>query len=469
MKKLNLYQKSMVVMALLIFGASCKELEEKPLNFLDPKQYYNSSDQIESVFTYTMANMYTTWAAYGYGHGTFVHDDQLNGGNLVITADFGRGFWNLHYANINNLNKAIGAMKGGSLGTTPTATQTQLMAQAKFLRAFNYFMLVRLWGDVPLLTEATDPKAAITRAPIAEVYKLIVADFTEAIAGLPVSWPASQNGRMTRDAAKGLLAKVYLTMATFPLNDPTNYAKAAAMAKEVIDAKTYSLVPDINNVFSTATKYGPEMMWSFNANDIDRSTDPKIWTQIQGYGDFTADITWVETKYPEQPRKAAYIELTDPTGKSYKDLAKRPGVRKFLYGANIAAVTNSSNIPIIRYADVLLIFAEAENMSKGGPTQAAVDAINQVINRANGYVANAADPLATTSMTKEAFDKKVIDERSWELCFEYDRWFDLIRKRILKEESIPSIQPNFTTDDYLFPIPQNDRTLNPGLTQNPGY
>ncbi len=71
-------------------------------------------------------------------------------------------------------------------------------------------------------------------------------------------------------------------------------------------------------------------------------------------------------------------------------------------------------------------------------------------------------------MSKEDFDTAVIEERNQELCFEFDRWFDLIRKHILKEKSIPSIQQNFTEDDYLFPIPDNDVELG-GLTQNPGY
>jgi len=108
-------------------------------------------------------------------------------------------------------------------------------------------------------------------------------------------------------------------------------------------------------------------------------------------------------------------------------------------------------------------------MAKGGPTTEAVEAINRVINRGNGYVPNAADPLATTSLSKEQFDVKVIEERNYELCFEMDRWFDLIRKHILKEKSLPEIQQNFTEDDYLFPIPLNDLRVNPLLTQNPGY
>ena len=127
------------------------------------------------------------------------------------------------------------------------------------------------------------------------------------------------------------------------------------------------------------------------------------------------------------------------------------------------------SMPIIRYADVLLIYAEAANMANGAPTQDAVDAINQVIDRANDYLPNPAHPLLTIGMTKEAFDEAVIEERNQELCFEYDRWFDLVRKRILQEKSIPDVAQNFTEDDYLFPIPDNDVMLSEGMEQNPGY
>ena len=87
-----------------------------------------------------------------------------------------------------------------------------------------------------------------------------------------------------------------------------------------------------------------------------------------------------------------------------------------------------------------------------GPTQAAVDAVNQIIDRANGYVDNPAEPKLTTALSKDAFDSAVINERNLELCFEYDRWYDLCRKRILQEMSVP-ISAELHEDDYLWPIP----------------
>lgn len=149
-----------------------------------------------------------------------------------------------------------------------------------------------------------------------------------------------------------------------------------------------------------------------------------------------------------------------------------PFCKKFLYitDADFESYASTANIPIIRFADVLLIYAEAANMANGSPTQAAVDALNKVINRANGYVTNAGHPLATTSMSKAAFDAAVIQERSWELFFEFDRWFDLIRKKMLEQVN-PLWSANFDPAGhyYLFPIPVVDLTLNKNLEQNPGY
>jgi hypothetical protein len=334
-------------------------------------------------------------------------------------------------------------------------------------------MLVRMFGPIPLITEETpDPVTnQMSRSPIADVYALIVSDFTEAAQNLPNKWDDFP-GRPTSGAAKGLLAKTYLTMATAPLNDVSNYAKAADLAKQVMDEGDYSLVPDIDDVFSTPTKYGPEAMWSLNSNYEDINTDPEIYRPgiLDGWGDFQVQREW-EQNYPDIPRKHAYI-LTEVNGVPYTEWDEQsPFIKKFMYDNedDYANYSSIMSMPIIRFADVLLIYAEAANMANGGPTQEAVDAVNKVIDRANDYVELPQHPRLTTSMSQEAFDEAVIEERNQELCFEFDRWFDLIRKRILKEKSIPSIQQNFSEDDYLFPIPDVDVELDPNMEQNPGY
>ncbi|HRE51002.1 MAG TPA: RagB/SusD family nutrient uptake outer membrane protein [Flavitalea sp.] len=464
-----------LLVALAFMSVSCKKLVEKPISFVTPDDFYTTPSQIEATFAASMNTLWDYWGGYSYGYGPFTNDDQYIGGDLVINNNHGSDLWNIHYRALLNLNSAIRAMKKGNLGTTPQAEVDVLMAQAKFLRGYNYFMLVRMFGGLPLITEDTpDPVTnPVTRSSIAEVYALIEADFKEAADNLPRQWSADKRGRPTSGAAKGLLAKAYLTMATAPLNQTANYQKAADYAKQVIDEADYSLVTDIRNVFSTATKYGPEMMWSFNSNYADINTDPQIYRPgfMDGWGDVTIQPEW-ERALPHTARKDAYI-LYEIDGVRYEDWSsdQYPFVKKFMYDDQDDFDNYSSimSMPIIRFADVLLIYAEAANMANGSPTQDAVDAINQVIDRANDYLPNVDHPLLTIGMTKEAFDEAVIEERNQELCFEYDRWFDLVRKRILQEKSIPEIQQNFTEDDYLFPIPDNDVMLSEGMEQNPGY
>ena len=465
-----------LIVAILSVFASCKKLDEAPKSFVTPEKFYTTPAQVEATFAASLDRLWSYWGGYGYGMGNFIHDDQYDGGDLVIARNHGSDLWNRHFAAIANLNSAIAAMKKGSLGTaTPQATVDLLMAQAKLLRGYNYFMLVRMFGGLPLYTEDSPDAIAnpIGRSPVADVYKLIVSDLTEAASKLPAKWPAAQKGRPARDAAKALLAKAYLTMATAPLNDASNYKKAADLAREIIQEGNYKLETNINKVFSLETKYGPEMMWSFNSNYADINTDPQIYRpgQLGGWGDFRVQREW-EQNIPSQPRKDAYV-LTQINGVPYQQWTSNqtPFIKKFMYDKqeDFDKYSSVMNMPIIRYADVLLIFAEAENMANGVPTQAAVEAINQVIDRANGNTINAAHPKLTTAMTKEDFDAAVIEERNQELCFEFDRWFDLVRKRILKEKSIPTIQQNFSDADYLFPIPDNDVQLNPLITQNPGY
>lgn len=470
--KNNKYIYLLVSCILLIASCDVFNLEEHPKSTISPNNYFNTPDQVETVLAATMARLYSNWGGYSYDPAIHRHTDENAGGNLVIPLNHGAGKYAVHYSNIKDLNFALRAIKEGKLSKSPIEEVDKLSGQLKFLRAWNYFMLVRMWGGIPVLTEDNTDDYFILlppRASVAEVYKLIESDFLEAVNKLPDDW--GSYGRPTKNVAKGMLAKVYITMATAPLNDASYYPKSAQMAKEVIDSKKYSLVPDIRNVFSFETEEGPEMMWSFMANAQYRSTDPRVWSAIYGWGDYSADVMWVDSVYPEQPRKHIYLETHNLEGVSHKELGEGVGIKKYLYDTmeNFYKGITTVNMPILRYADVLLIFAEAENMAKGGPTQEAVDAINAVILRANDYEANPDYPLLTTNMSKEEFDKAVIHERNLELCFEYDRWMDIIRKRILYEVSRESYRVNFTEDDYLFPIPEYEMRLNPNMTQNPGY
>jgi hypothetical protein len=465
---------------LILLTTRCVKLEEDPRDFVGPDNYYVSAAQIESAFVSAMQRLWGGWQFYdwqGYPEWPAL-DEQVYGGDLVIGDYFGTGSWEVHYEAIADVNPAIKSMVEDKLGTSVTQEEKdQLMAQAKFLRGFNYFWLVRLYGDIPLITDATDVvNEEITRRPVSEVYDFIVSDLLFATQHLPTQWTADKIARPTADAAKALLAKVYVTMATYPLQDASKYADARAMAKQVMDDGRYSLVPAVEDVFALENEFGPEFMWSFHNSEEEYVIEPQIWLPGEmagGWGDVTAEKIWGEA-FPDEPRKDAYLLLEDIWNHetTYLDWWKSaPYIRKFLYDSEENAIKNVSyqSQPLIRYADVLLLFAEADNMVNG-PTQEACDAVNQIILRATGGDANHPDdPLFTTAMSQAEFDAAVIHQRGLELCFEYDRWFDICRKRILDQVCDPDYLPNFSPEDYLMPIPQKDLRLNPLLTQNPGY
>jgi hypothetical protein len=473
----NMYRSSLLL-SLLTVTFACQKLDEKIYSQVTTDTYGTTAFQIEASYTASLNTLWNSWAGYGYGYNPFLSDDQFNDGDLVISESAGDDLWRVHFQSVANINSALYAIKVGRV-EEDDATLKVLEAQGKFLRAFNYFTLVRMFGDVPLLTEdSKDPiKNPVARTPIADVYALIVSDLTFASENLPVSFDG-QPGRAGKYAAKGLLAKVYLTMAGFPLNDASNYAKAAAAAKDIMDNGPYSLLANCVDVFAESNKYSSEMMFCFNSTYDDITTDLQIWVGSDylegGWSDVKVDTAF-EQKYPEQPRKEAYL-MTEWNGVHYTESQNEryPWFKKFFFYSSENDFNNYTpvpNWPVQRYPDVLLIYAEATNMTNNGPNQAAVDAINQVIERANGETGTEA--LATVGMSKTDFDKKVLNERSLEFCGEFpDRWFDIVRKRILDDPAVtyhPPFRSNYTIDDYLFAIPREDLKTNPLLQQNPGY
>lgn len=483
---------------LLICFVGCEDLNENPKGLTSPQTFYQTITQCEGALAGSMSTLWGWYVSPGYGSGAgvgswFSHDDQMEGGNLNIEPDHASGLWIAHYRALININGLLAAVKNGSLKTAATQVQIdQVVAQAKFLRAFNYFYLVRMFGALPLITEETpDPISTpiTSRTPVSQVYDLIVSDLIFAKDNMPskTSLAGASPGRPTSGVAKGLLAKVYLTMATAPLNITANYAKAATLAKEVIDGAEYALIPTIWAVFLKSNKYGSESMFSLNSSADDLQTDVLGGkpNEINGYGGQSVS-KYFDNTFVKQPRKDAYLmryflvpKTTGPPDTLFYDRDRAfdtnlPYIRK-LYNEPYIALSegfagSSSNWFVLRYADILLIYAEAQNRENSGPNAASVAAINQIIRRANGGTTGTGkEALATIGMSMQAFEDKVIQERSWELCFELgDRWFDLVRKRMLDKvfASNPDAAANFTPDDYLYPIPTFDAVT---IGQNPGY
>lgn len=480
-----------IIALLIISGVSCQKLEEEPKGLSTPDNFYTTQGQCEAAFAASMNTLYDTWSGYENVYGAFP-DGQYTDVSLDYGPNYNSMYWQIHYRAISDINAVLKAVtKRNSLGPTDPDIINNVIAQGRFLRAFNYFTLVRLWGKVPFITEnspdpISTPLTPESRLEVAALYDSLEADLDFAIDHLE-DYDASLPARPNIWLAKTLLAKVYITRATNPLKETSYYTKARDLADDIILNGPYTLLPKFEDVFLSSNKNNSEIIWAFQTTDDDPNIDgiamaPSEWG---GWSGGAVKPRWAE-EYPEQPRKQGYILMdfpsditSDPMGPviNYKEsIDGTPYIQKYLWP--MITLEEQLNIsqqyaPIYRFPDVLLIYAEAANMAGTGPTQLAVDRINLIIDRANtdgktGQMIGT-EPRATIGMTQTEFDAKVIRERDLELCFENDRIFDVFRKRLLQEvtvdeEGVPN--PDYNENCYLFPIPVTDAL---DIGQNPGY
>jgi len=467
---------------LMIVAASCQKLEEKPTGISTPSNFYTTASQCLAAYAGSMNVLYATWG--GYQNPLQFPDGQFDGASLDFGITSFNDLWNWHYKAIANVNQVLKAVKNGSLEGTDPATVADVVGQGRFLRAFNYFTLVRLYGKIPYLTEYTPdplstPLTPDSRMDIAAVYDSIESDLLFAAANMS-DYDASNPGRPNKWVAKGLLAKVYITRATAPLNQTENYAKARDMAEDVIENSPYKLLPKFEDVFKTSNNENMEILFAFHESSDAPYMPGNVWapSEMQGWSGGPVKITWATTIYPEQPRKHSYLlldftsNIEDPSAPIINWSQSADGVPyvgkynmpNLTYDQQVGGGDAGIEIKILRFADILLLYAEAANMAGNGPTQKAVDYLNMIIDRANEGTGSEA--RAALAMSQADFDKKVIDERSFELCFENDRYFDVLRKRLLQEVNLPDNAQGYDENDYLLPIPVLDAA---SIGQNPGY
>lgn len=382
------------------------------------------------------------------------------------------------YAGINRSNTLIDRLPGIPMNEE---LKNRYIAEAKVLRALHYFNLVRLYGGVPVtITEtATLEGLDIPRKSVDEVYAQIEKDLTEAENILPPSYPAADAGRVTSGAAKGLLAKVYLTRAGTDKSSPF-WAQAAAKAKEVIDQGVYGLYANFADAFALTARGGKE-----NMLEVQYLTDVYGHGTGRGYGPRAAPIFPGGGSAIARPTESLFnayaandkrkpvtfmtsytyngvttnLSITDP------DPSKAVSFQKLW---DRSAKTNGgegTSRPVLRYADVLLIYAEAANEANGAPTVEAYTALNNVRTRAG---------LANLSgLGYQAFKEAVWLERRLELAFENSRRFDLVRTGRLidavKAENSYNRNAEIQPFHVLFPIPLSVMDASPTLEQNPGY
>lgn len=385
--------------------------------------------------------------------------------------------WNKSYRAFYRANTLL-----ENLDSSPVQQEAkdQAAAQVRFLRGWLYFRLVRFFGPVPLKT-TTEIDLSAGRAPVDSVYAQIVGDLTFAEENLPDSWSGAP-AKPTSLAATALLGRVHLTMAGWPLKDEGHYAQARDKFRTVMNSGSFSLLEDFSALWQIENNWNDEIVFGLalcqecnRPNMLTGSTTAPLEEGGTGVG--LAEVQFFNN-FPQGERKEATFHTTFNDGTDWQDgTLSHPHFAKWRSGTSLAGdgpnnPQSSRTIPIIRYAHVLLGFAEAQAMAEGGASTEAYAAINAVRNRAGL-------PDLTSGLGQMAFRDSVIAERGWEFAGEFTRWHDLVRTEKVAEantneapqdmdplrdiKSIP--KKNF----YWLPIPQSEVDQAQNITQNPGY
>ncbi len=359
--------------------------------------------------------------------------------------------------------------------------QNRSMGEAYFLRAHYYFILVRYFGDVPLVTEPANAESELLPARTSKdvVYEQIISDLESAANLLPAKSTYSDQdlGRASKGAALGILAKVHLTLGNWSnVVDYTTQIENLGYALNINYADNFNSDTEnsIESLFEV--QYHSDGGYNFWSNENQASwTSPFMGPRGSGfvagaYGWNQPTDEFMQAYEENDARKnitTLYQGCPDFDGNVYDPAYSLTGynVRKFLVPKSIAASYDNSplNFPVLRYADVLLMKAEALN--ELGRTAEAEVPLNRVRNRAE------LDDIPS-GLDKDAFRQAVIHERRMELAFEGQRWFDLIRVNNGQYgiDFLHSIGKTNASEKHLsLPVPQIELDRNPNLTQNPGY
>jgi hypothetical protein len=377
--------------------------------------------------------------------------------------------WRGCYKTIQSTTNIINNYTAVQDGTD--ATIKPIVGEAYFLRGLCYYWLTRFWGEVPIIPSEQFKTEYLTlhKSSPAEVYKLVEADLLKAEEWVPNT--KRNPGRPNKGSVKALLADVYLTQGGWPIKDQSKYALAATKAKEVIDNKTtygFDLYQGgFLKIFAGGTNEDVFTLftrgnWVTYNSFYGLSTMPEI---EGGWSDFFPELKFFNN-FPEGSRKDATFStsfVVNGVTIPWQDLnTKHPYYKKFTIQSGAKAVYMSNNpVLLIRYAHVLLIYAEAQARS-GGVNTDAYAAINAVRKRAG--LADLSAGLPATD-----FINAVIDERAWEFAGEWNRWFDLVRLERVEAANAGKdpgdLQPAkpITKENYLLPIPGADALMNPNL------
>ena len=505
MKKYSLILKArsiLFIATILVYtGCSDEFLDVTPNHYLTEGNFYQTEEDFDQAVlgVYGSLQDYVLSAHFleeGRSDNT-TYDNLLDQGSLgggrqygfldqfKMTSDAGpiSDAWNTIYSAIKDCNVTLYYL---STSDIDPATFKSLEAELRFFRAFYHFIAVRYWGDVPLLIEpvnSAEDAFALERNATADVYEAIFQDAEFAISNLPTAYSGNDVGRVTRGAARMLLAKAYLTRG--------DYSNAQNQLNSIIGSNEYDLLPTYEAVFDPANKNHQESIFEVQFKEGAEGESSNFIYQFAPVGSRGVVVLGPENapgrNIPTKDMVEAYEtnDLRKDVSVAYFDRDPSPlyYVNKYNHDSDPDFSRSPDNWPVYRYADALLMLAETMN-EQSYQTGMPFDMLNRVRSRAG-----LSELTPTDLPDQETFRNAIAQERRAELAFENHRWFDLVRtgKAVevitafgIKEKADPTLTPPdfiaygpesfaITQDKLLYPIPNNELDLNPNMTQNPGY
>ncbi len=500
---------------LVVFTGCKRDFDEANPNALTIENFWKSSDDavrgVNAVYStfYRTPALYSRWMFY---HGILKSDEGFgSGGDLGLNnlvsfnqTDYNMGLtaltWETLYVGVFRANQVIANVPAIEMDDN---LKKRVIAEAKFLRALFYFNLTLYFARPPLMLEPSQPLDVPRNATSAEAYAQVAKDLNEAIPDLPTIYPPSDLGRSTKGAAYALLGKTYLQQKMYGPAEEAFRWLVTAPGRAI-----YDLTDDYRDNFIISRENNEESVFEiqFNENLVESTDDDVDETRVNNTGTSISQFfappgigfndgaarRWLTDEFLQEntalgdrdPRLAASFiyNNTDPAGPAAtmvygQTFASRYGngpdangvwFRKLLndHWKNEEGFRSPNNYRLIRYADVLLMYAEC--LHGLNRTLEAYPFVDEVRERAGLLPLSVAKP----GLTGTPFLEQLKHERITELAGEGWRWADLLRWGDLNS-TLKTRDPEFTNFEVgkheYYPIPQRDLDLNPNLTPNPGY
>tara|TARA_R110002049_G_scaffold97783_2_gene238171 strand:- start:187 stop:1683 length:1497 start_codon:yes stop_codon:yes gene_type:complete len=490
-----------ICFVILLFSLACQDaLNEEVKTFFTEDTFYQTEQDarlaINGIYGHLGANFDGALNAEGIYFANYWTANALLSDEGESNGNFGRGYfelstmthtpqnnialqiWSNLYLGINAANLAIANIPDINMNAD---IKDNLLGEAYFLRGLLYFELVRFFGEVPLQlvaqTEFTT-NSYLPRSTEEKVYNQILSDLSIAENTLPSQQIGVDNGRPTSWSAKAYTAKA-------ALQQGVNLALAQTKLEDIINGP-FGLWQDYADVFKISNNNGKEVLFSISFLE-----GSDLFTTLWEGGHLV--FRTLPNLYGGRPNGQGFETPTQDLYDSFDDLDRRkevtflsedvidgeivdfgrPYIVKYWDRQAEPEVNNTNNdLQLIRFSDILLMYAEVINELNNGSTTEALVAINRVRRRArfsNGVENNVLPNL--TAMGYQDFKDAILLERRKELAWEGHRWFDLVRFGKLQEKvSLAKPSVSITTPRHnLLPIPQRERDLNPSLTQNLDY